>query len=538
MNALKIALIVGFGTFSLQLCLGQGIVHMVDNSPKPKAEENRKNVAQTASPTEPDCYVGNYGVIDLGLSVVWAYTNVGASTPFGFGDYYAWGEIEPKNLYSQETSSLMGASVYGISGNPEYDVATCRYGEVWCMPTDEQFKELVDKCTWRWCVLNSIKGYQVTGPNGNAIFLPACGLYRSDDGAKDSRLIENNKEGCYWSSIGNDNYGFGGSASALKFDNTEARVDSYNKRFFGCAVRPVIGKTLLQDYNKAKSGNLDSQYRIGEFFYEHSNQKQAMVWLTKSAESGNLDSAIKIGKIYAQSQTLDSLQMADKWFTVAYDGGRADIRKDRAIVYNKLGILCDKNKNLKEAMGWFEKGAELGLAEAQNNCGIYYCTGKGVASDQKLAFDYFRLSANQGYMHAENNLGTSYYLGRGVSKDYDEAEKWFSKAAEKGHVGAKEMLKRLKKTSITVYFSDNGEPCIGCVLIHGRNGKRVNAVVSDIDGKVYIRDIRKDDVLTFSYVGYKTKDVVILSEPTTDAINFSLTPGKNKETEYYTPEAH
>lgn len=33
--------------------------------------------------------------VDLGLSVKWGKCNLGATTPEGYGDYYAWGETEP-----------------------------------------------------------------------------------------------------------------------------------------------------------------------------------------------------------------------------------------------------------------------------------------------------------------------------------------------------------------------------------------------------------------------------------------------------------
>ena len=41
--------------------------------------------------------------VDLGLSVKWATCNVGATTPEGYGDYFAWGETEPKDYYYWNT---------------------------------------------------------------------------------------------------------------------------------------------------------------------------------------------------------------------------------------------------------------------------------------------------------------------------------------------------------------------------------------------------------------------------------------------------
>ena len=41
----------------------------------------------------------SYEYVDLGLSVKWAACNVGATTPETYGDYFAWGETEPKTTY-------------------------------------------------------------------------------------------------------------------------------------------------------------------------------------------------------------------------------------------------------------------------------------------------------------------------------------------------------------------------------------------------------------------------------------------------------
>lgn len=40
--------------------------------------------------------------IDLGLpsGTLWATMNVGASSPEDYGDYFAWGETSPKEVYS------------------------------------------------------------------------------------------------------------------------------------------------------------------------------------------------------------------------------------------------------------------------------------------------------------------------------------------------------------------------------------------------------------------------------------------------------
>ena len=41
--------------------------------------------------------------VDLDLSVKWATCNVGATKPEEYGNYYAWGETEPKTTYGWNT---------------------------------------------------------------------------------------------------------------------------------------------------------------------------------------------------------------------------------------------------------------------------------------------------------------------------------------------------------------------------------------------------------------------------------------------------
>ena len=146
--------------------------------------------------------------VDLGLSVKWATCNVGASAPEEYGDYFAWGEVEPKEEYSWSTYKWCNGSYdtqtkyctnssYGTIDNRTVleasdDAAAVNWGGVWRMPTYEEQDELLNNCTWTWTTQNGVNGYTVTGPNGNRIFLPAAG-YRID-GSLDSA------GSYYWSS--------------------------------------------------------------------------------------------------------------------------------------------------------------------------------------------------------------------------------------------------------------------------------------------------------------------------------------------------
>ena len=143
--------------------------------------------------------------VDLGLpsGTKWATCNIGAKTPEQYGNYYAWGETNPKDEYTYDNSVTNGQSISDFSGNPQYDAATANWGEGWKMPTRTQMEELSSRCTWEWIKQNGVRGYKVTGPNGNIIFLPASG-YRDGTSFTDGSCGNTS----YWSSTPLDNEAF------------------------------------------------------------------------------------------------------------------------------------------------------------------------------------------------------------------------------------------------------------------------------------------------------------------------------------------
>ena len=116
--------------------------------------------------------INGHEYVDLGLpsGLLWATCNVGAETPEGYGDYYGWGCLNPDS-----NGDTYRKNINDISGNSDYDVATLNWGSEWRMPRIGEFDELLNNCTWTWTTQNDVDGYKVTGPNGNSIFLPACG---------------------------------------------------------------------------------------------------------------------------------------------------------------------------------------------------------------------------------------------------------------------------------------------------------------------------------------------------------------------------
>lgn len=112
--------------------------------------------------------------VDLGLTsgLKWATKNIGADKPTDFGDCYDFGGTEP-NVRSKIPIIEKNASL-------EYDAAHIYWGKGWRLPTNMEFQELKDECKWVWVKVSGVYGMQITGPNGNSIFLPAAFEYKGE----------------------------------------------------------------------------------------------------------------------------------------------------------------------------------------------------------------------------------------------------------------------------------------------------------------------------------------------------------------------
>ena len=229
-------------------------------------------------------YLNGFEFVDLGLSVKWATCNVGATAPEDYGDYFAWGEIEPyyESGYAQTESPIWKAdkstgyswssykfckgsyksiTKYALENDYTYekstdrktyldledDVAHVMWGRDWRMPTYKEVYELINNCTWTWTTLNGVNGYigtsKITGYTNCSIFLPAAGNRISDNSGLYSDIIGVGSWCSYWTSEyvqrdldeGLHTY----VAWSFGFDNnTNGRVKK-SSRCYGFSVRPV-----------------------------------------------------------------------------------------------------------------------------------------------------------------------------------------------------------------------------------------------------------------------------------------------------------
>lgn len=193
--------------------------------------------------------------VDLGLPSgnLWAKCNLGASSPEAYGDYYAWGEVEPKQEYTKsnhkwykEGAPSQGFTKYNnedgkLTLEDEDDAVIQKLGNGWRTPTLADFRELTNQkyTTIEKTTLNGVAGYQITSKkNKKSIFIPCAGFKNSEK--PQTRFISDDEEVavCMTNLRRIDNMVY--NAWTFAFQND--RIGRYGKRRpDGISVRPVKG---------------------------------------------------------------------------------------------------------------------------------------------------------------------------------------------------------------------------------------------------------------------------------------------------------
>ena len=194
--------------------------------------------------------------VDLGLpsGLLWAKCNLGANAPEEYGNYYAWGETQPKEVYDWSTyrystvdgdSNLQTLTKYNTSSDlgtidnlttlqAVDDAATQVLGNGARTPTKEEWQELIDNTTVEWTTVNGVNGRKFTGSNGNTLFLPASG------GRYDSEHDWVTGSSLYWSSSLYTSHPYW--AWVLDFFSDDQGMYHDNCRCLGFSVRAVRQK--------------------------------------------------------------------------------------------------------------------------------------------------------------------------------------------------------------------------------------------------------------------------------------------------------
>lgn len=175
------------------------------------------------------CY--DTSVVDLGLpsGTLWATCNLGANNSSDYGSYYMWGSVDTvgESHHRDIGYFISGLNIIGTS----YDAASLSLGNHWSLPSEIQIVELIDKCNWVWTNKEGRNGYEITGPNGQSLFLPVAGCVLLE-GYKNG-----NQFGYYW--IGERNSTDSKCAKELVIGLNQVNIES-GKQYVGRSIRPVF----------------------------------------------------------------------------------------------------------------------------------------------------------------------------------------------------------------------------------------------------------------------------------------------------------
>lgn len=219
---------------------------------------------KSISLNEADGIIGGHEYVDLGLpsGTLWATYNVGATSPYEKGQYFAWGEVEPREDFSWESYKFfidyhvdsdgqwavlqnIGTDISGT----EYDAARYQWGNGWRLPNEQERYELRMLC-WNngSSVENGVRGVRIHGPNEHSIFLPVCGFglwYGMEDPF-------NNTDGAYWTGMEEPQTTNNGTPIEPSMNARSMLVDYSG--FQGATSRKAYGMNIRAVVNPKESG--------------------------------------------------------------------------------------------------------------------------------------------------------------------------------------------------------------------------------------------------------------------------------------------
>lgn len=173
--------------------------------------------------------------VDLGLSVLWADWNVGASSVYDTGGLYGWGDPTGDKTSTDLDDYPCPYPVPNDISGTKYDIARARWGGAWRMPTFEEFKELA-RINLSNVYINGEYYTEAKANNGNKIILPKAEGYRYDENIYPLFSL-------YWTATlsNTDNR----NARTIRFeDGNMSYFTNGWERYYGCCIRPVMDKKV------------------------------------------------------------------------------------------------------------------------------------------------------------------------------------------------------------------------------------------------------------------------------------------------------
>ena len=211
-----------------------------------------------------DVIISALDLVDLGLpsGTLWCKHNLGAIDETDHGDYFAWGINTHDNYFSwttydyaeyvfsdspRELTDIIKLRKYCIIKNDGFSVcdnidnktsldleddAAYTKNKNYCIPTSEQYQELLDNTTNQIITNQGVTGLLLTSiHNGQTIFFPFSGYMDNYD------VKRLDKWGCYWTN--NLNHIQTQANIFCATTSMEAKISRF-RRDRGLSIRPVL----------------------------------------------------------------------------------------------------------------------------------------------------------------------------------------------------------------------------------------------------------------------------------------------------------
>lgn len=247
----------------------------------------------------------------------------------------------------------------------------------------------------------------------------------------------------------------------------------------GCGVKKDLKEAEKWWKKAAERDFKEAQYRLGCFYEENGNNKEAIRWFEECAlrltfpEIGlpfseyEGKSYLKLGYIYRYGtlgKKID-LEKAKEYYEMVVEYCEdSDVKKEARQDLKNLNNYIETNafnignnyyfgnfgyaKDKTKAVKYWKKSADNGNAEAQYYLGFCYSKGDGVQMNKQTAFYWYQKASNNGNAAAQYNLGCCYFNGDGCTQNKSIAKQWWKAAADQGNPDAQEALRKVKSRTI------------------------------------------------------------------------------------------
>lgn len=136
------------------------------------------------------------------------------------------------------------------------------------------------------------------------------------------------------------------------------------------------------------------------------SQQVDIAVLQQQAEAGDALAQLNLGAAYDNALGVErDVQQAIYWYQLAAEQGLAEAQ------YNLAHLLVDEDISTVAAAEWMQKAAEQGMPDAQYLLGIIYAEGIGTVMDETKAKLWLQRAIDQGQADAALYMKEHYSSG-------------------------------------------------------------------------------------------------------------------------------